>query len=148
MATYDGLALLRAIVSGELPGAALADVLDFRLIEVERGFAVFEGTPHSRFYNPLGTVHGGWAATLLDSCMGCAVHTLLDAGDGYTTLEIKVNYVRPMTEATGAVRAEGRVLHEGRSTATAEGRLVRADGKLLAHGTTTCAIFPGALLQT
>ena len=103
---------------------------------------VFAGTPDLRHYNPIGVVHGGYAATLLDSCMGCAVHSALEAGQGYTTLELKVNYVRAMTVNTGRVRAEGKIINVGRQVATAEGRIVGDDGKLYAHGTTTCLVFP------
>jgi uncharacterized protein (TIGR00369 family) len=99
-------------------------------------------TPQFRHYNPIGTVHGGVAATLLDSCMSCAVQTTIEAGLGYTTLEIKVNMVRPITEKTGLIRAEGRSLHTGRRSATAEGKILDAAGTLLAHGTTTCIVFP------
>lgn len=136
-----GLDFLAAIAAGRLPSPPIAQTLDFRLLKVERGMALFEGRPGRAFYNPIGSVHGGYAATLLDSCMACAVHTTLPAGQGYTTLEIKVNLVRAITEATGPVRAEGRVIHAGRTTGTAEGRLTDAAGKLYAHGTTTCAIF-------
>ena len=99
-------------------------------------------TPQFRHYNPIGTVHGGVAATLLDSCMSCAVQTTMQAGTGYTTLEIKVNMVRPITETTGLIRAEGRSLHTGRRSATAEGKILDSNGTLLAHGTTTCIVFP------
>jgi uncharacterized protein (TIGR00369 family) len=116
-------------------------VLHFRLIEVAEGRALFEGLPSNAFYNPIGSVHGGFAATLLDSCMGCAVHSTLPAGRGYATLEIKVNLIRPLSGSTGPVRAEGRIIHSGRTTATSEGRLTDAQGKLYAHGTTTCAVF-------
>lgn len=137
-----GLDFLRGIIEGRHPAPPIAATLGFRLAEVAHGRAVFEGVPERRHYNPIGTVHGGYAATLLDSCMGCAVHATLDAGQGYTTLEFKVSLVRPITEATGAVRAEGQVLSAGRRAATAEGRLVDAAGRLLAHGTTSCLIFP------
>lgn len=139
--SMSGLAFLEAIAAGRLPSPPIAEVLQFRLVAVEAGRAVFEGRPGKAFYNPIGSVHGGYAATLLDSCMACAVHTTLPQGQGYATLEIKVNLVRAITEATGPVRAEGRILHAGRSTATAEGKLVDAAGKLYGHGTTTCAIF-------
>ncbi|MCC6468188.1 MAG: PaaI family thioesterase [Alphaproteobacteria bacterium] len=139
--SMSGLAFLEAIIAGRLPSPPITEVLRFRLVEVGRGRAVFEGTPGRDFYNPIGSVHGGYAATLLDSCMGCAVHSTLPQGQGYATLEIKVNMVRALTEATGAVRAEGRILHTGRTTATAEGRLTDAAGKLYGHGTTTCAVF-------
>jgi uncharacterized protein (TIGR00369 family) len=109
---------------------------------VAEGRAVFQGEPRREHLNPLGSIHGGYTATLLDSCMACAVHSTLPAGTGYTTVEIKINYVRPLLEATGPVRAEGRIIQPGRRIATAEGRLVDAAGKLYAHGTTTCLVFP------
>ena len=112
------------------------------LSEVERGRVVFSYEPVFDHYNPLGSIHGGIAATLLDSVMGCAIHTTLKAGVGYTTLEIKVNYVRAMTDKTGTAKAEGKIINVGSRVATAEGRLVDSAGKLLAHGTTTCLIFP------
>jgi len=130
------------MLAGELPYPHIADTLDFGLVEVGYGLAVFQGTPQLKHYNPLGSVHGGIAATLLDSVMGCCIHTTLKAGTGYTTLEIKVNYVRAMTDKTGSVRAEGKVINVGSRIATSEGRLVDAAGRLLAHGTTTCLIFP------
>lgn len=139
--TMSGLDLLEGWLAGRFPPPPIQAVFDFRLVEVAHGRVVFSGTPDDRYFNPLGTVHGGYAATLLDSCMGCAVHSVLAPGQGYTTLEIKVNYVRAMTSQTGAVFAEGRVLHAGRQAATSEGFLRDADGKLLAHGTTTCIVF-------
>ncbi len=142
LASRPGIALLRAMQSGALPPPPIMTLLGFALAEVEEGRAVFAGTPGERHYNPLGTVHGGFAATLLDSCMACAVHSMLPAGTGYTTLEIKVNYVRPLTAETGEVRAEGRALHVGKRSATAEGRLLDGAGRLLAHGSTTCLVFP------
>jgi len=138
----DGLAFLRALRDGEAPRPPISALLDFLPVEVEEGRVVFAATPDRRVYNPLGTVHGGYVCTLLDSCMGCAVHSTLKAGQGYTSVELKVNFVRPLSETTGEVRAEGRVLSGGRQIATAEGRLVDARGRLLAHGTTTCLIFP------
>ena len=136
-----GLQLLRAMADGDVPPAPIALLMDFRPAELEEGRVVFTGTPGERHYNPIGSVHGGYAATLLDSAMGCAVHTTLPAGVGYTTLDLQVRYIRPMTAQTGEVRAEGTVVHAGRRQAVAEGRLVSAvDGKLLAHGTTTCLI--------
>jgi uncharacterized protein (TIGR00369 family) len=138
----SGLEFMRGILEGRFPPPPIAAALKFELVEVEQGRAVFEGTPDFGFYNPIGSVHGGYAATLLDSCMGCAVHTALPAGQAYTTLEFKINYVRGMTDQTGRVRAEGRVIHPGNRAATAEGHLYDARGKLLAHGTTTCLIFP------
>ena len=138
----SGLEFLRRIVDGRLPRPPITETLGFDLAEVSPGFALFTMTPQFRHYNPIGTVHGGVAATLLDSCMSCAVQTTIEAGLGYTTLEIKVNMVRPITEKTGPVRAEGRSLHTGRRSATAEGKILDAAGTLLAHGTTTCIVFP------
>lgn len=140
-ATMSGLELLKAMIAGDLPGPPIMQTLDFALTEVEHGRALFEGHPAFKHYNPLGTVHGGYAATLLDSCMGCAVHTTLPKGMTYTTLEFKVSLVRAITSDTGIVRAEGRLLAAGRRTATAEGRLTDSKGRLLAHATTTCLIF-------
>jgi len=137
----SGLEYMRAIVAGEIPGPPIARSLDFLLAEVEEGRAVFTLTPSEFHYNPIGVVHGGVAATLLDSAMGCAVHSLLPAGTGYTTLELKVNFLRPVTRDTGPMRAEATVLHPGSRTALAEARLVDAAGKLLAHATSTCLIL-------
>ena len=139
--SVSGLEFLRRVAAGALPAPPIAETLDFALRAVEHGRVVFAGTPAFRFYNPLGAVHGGWAAALLDSCMGCAVHSALEAGQGYTTLELKVNFVRALSEHTGEIEAEGRLLHAGRRVATAEGRLRGADGTLYAHGTTTCLIL-------
>ena len=136
-----GLEAMHAIVAGELPGPPIAELVGFDLVEVGEGRASFELDPAERHYNPLGTVHGGIAATLLDSAMGCAVHTTLNEGEAYTTLELKVNYVRAITEATGRVVATGSVIHRGGRVATAEARLTDADGRLLAHGTSTCLIM-------
>lgn len=137
----SGLEVLEAIFAGRLPRPPIGDTLDFVPIRVERGLAVFQGRPQVKHYNPMGTVHGGWFATLLDSAVGCAVHSTLPAGRGFTTLELKLNLVRALTEAVPLVRAEGRVLHAGRQVATAEGRLTGPDGKLYAHATTTCLVF-------
>lgn len=142
LATYSGLELLEAMRRGELEGPPIARTLDFALTEVEHGRVVFSGVPQRIHYNPLGSVHGGYHATLLDSCMACAVHSTLPAGRAYTSLEIKINFVRALTEAIGPIRAIGRVIHVGRQTGTAEGQLVDATGKLFSHGTTTCFIFP------
>ena len=139
--TMDGLALFTEMVAGRLPAPPMCQALGIWLTEVELGRAVFGYEPALAHYNPLGSVHGGIAATLLDSVMGCCVHTTLKAGTGYTTLEIKVNYVRAMNEQTGPVRAEGKVISTGSRIATSEGRLTDASGRLLAHGTTTCLIF-------
>jgi len=136
-----GLQTLQAIFAGELPRPPIGDTLDFVPIRMEHGAAVFQGRPQRRHYNPLGSVHGGWYATLLDSALGCAVHSALPAGKGYTTLELKVNIVRALTDAVPLVRAEGKLIHLGRQVATAEGRLVGPDAKLYAHATTTCLVF-------
>lgn len=137
----SGLEALQAIFAGQSPPPPMGDTLGFVPIRIERGLAVFQGKPDFRYYNPLGTVHGGWFATLLDSAMGCAVHSILPAGSAYTTLELKVNFVRPLTEAVPLVRAEGTLVHGGRQVATAEGRIVGPDNRLYAHATTTCLIF-------
>jgi uncharacterized protein (TIGR00369 family) len=142
MLAQDGLSLLKQIVAGTLPTPPMADTLDFALVEAEHGRVVFAGVPSFKHYNPLGGVHGGYAATLLDSALGCAVHSTLQQGEGYTTLELKLNLVRALTKDTGRVTAEGRILHRGRTVGTAEGYLRDADGKLYAHATTTCMIFP------
>ena len=140
--TMDGLSLFKGLLEGRFPAPPITKALGFRVSAVELGRVVFDYTPVYDHYNPLGTVHGGIAATLLDSVMGCCIHTTLKAGIGYTTVEIKVNYVRAMTDKTGEVRAEGKVINVGSRIATSESRLVDAAGKLLAHGTTTCLIFP------
>jgi uncharacterized protein (TIGR00369 family) len=137
-----GLECMRAISDGTLAPPPIARLLDFTLAEVEEGRAVFAMEPAEWMYNPIGSVHGGIAATILDSCMGCAVHTTLEAGVGYTTADLQVRYIRAMGASTGRVLAEGRVIHRGRRTATAEGRLfVEADETLIAHGTTGCVIL-------
>src|SRR5512138_2852678 len=140
-ASLSGLAFLQALVAGEIPDPPITRTLDFYLLEVEPGRAVFQGMPGRAHYNPVATVHGGWHATLLDSAMACAVHTLVEPGRAYTTLEFKIHCVRALTDATGPVRAEGRVLAGGKRTATAEGRLFDADGRLYSHGTTTCLLY-------
>jgi len=137
----SGLEMLRAMIAGALPAAPIAEPMGFRLAEVEKGRAVFEGEPGPHLLNPLGAIHGGWALTLIDSACGCAVHSELDAGVGYTTIETKVNFTRPIAPDGGAVRCEGRVLSRGRQIATAEASLRSADGRLLAHGTSTLIIL-------
>ena len=134
---------LRAIRDGRLPDPPIARLLGMRLVRVEPGEAAFELTPAEQHYNPIGVVHGGVAFTLLDSAMGCCVHTRLPLGKGYTTLEVKINLVRAITAQTGTLRATGRVIHFGGKTATADGRLEDSQGKLYAHGTTTCIILGG-----
>jgi uncharacterized protein (TIGR00369 family) len=136
-----GIDFLRAIRDARLPAPPIARLLGFDLVEVEPGRAVFELVPGEHHYNPIGVVHGGLAMTLLDSAMGCAVQTQMPAGGGYTTLEAKTNLVRPITSATGRLRAIGKLVHAGKRVATAEGRLEDAQGKLCAHATTTCLIF-------
>ena len=136
-----GMQMFDAIFAGELPRPPIGDTLDFVPIRIESGLAVFQGRPQRKHYNPLGTVHGGWFATLLDSAVGCAVHSTLPVGKAYTTLELKLNIVRALTDDVPLVRAEGKLVHAGRQVATAEGRLVGPDGKLYAHATTTCLIF-------
>jgi uncharacterized protein (TIGR00369 family) len=137
----SGVQFFEAVGSGQLPTPPIGHTLDFWPVEWEVGRIVFQGTPAMAHYNPLGSVHGGWIATLLDSAVGCAVHSTLPAGKGYTTIELKVNYVRAVTSESGPLRAEGKVIHVGGQVATAEGRLHDAAGKLYAHATTTCLVF-------
>lgn len=137
----SGLEQMQAMLDGLLPFAPIARTLDFSLIRVAPGKALFQGKPGPQHFNPMGGVHGGWFATLLDSALGCAVHTLMPAGRGYTTAELSVNYVRGLSPKVGRVRAEGTVLHCGRQLATAEARLFGPDGTLFAHATTTCLVF-------
>ena len=139
-----GMQVFAAMLAGELPYPPICDTLDFILVDASAGAAVFQGRPQLCHYNPLGSVHGGWIATLLDSCVGCAVHTRLPAGKNYTTAELKINYVRPVTTRTPLLRAIGKVIHVGTRMATADGRLVGPDGKLYAHASTTCFIFDAA----
>lgn len=139
----SGLAYMHEMIAGRIPVPPIMRLLGYRLAQVAEGLAVFECEPGEQHYNPIGVVHGGLAMTLLDSAMGCSVHTRLPAGTGYTTLEAKVNLVRAITAKTGLVRATGRVIHFGGKTATAEARLEDAAGKLYAHSTTTCIILEG-----
>jgi uncharacterized protein (TIGR00369 family) len=141
VAGKTGLQLMQGLLGGELPFATIAQTLDFMLVEVGEGRAVFQGRPGQGHLNPMGTVHGGWFATLLDSALGCAVHTLMPAGRAYTTAELSVNIVKALTPQVQRVRAEGKVIHCGRQLATAEARLVGPDGTLYAHATTTCLVF-------
>lgn len=141
LASMNGLEFLQRLLDGRLPAPPITALLGFKPSEVENGRVVFVATPGAGLYNPIGSVHGGYAATLLDSCMACAVHSKLKAGEGYTTVELKVNFVRQISADTGEVRAEGRVIHVGRQIASAEGRLTDARGRLLAHATTTCLVF-------
>lgn len=141
LAGMNGLQQMQAMLDGLLPYPHIADTMDFALVEVGEGRAVFQGQPQLKHYNPLGSVHGGWYATLLDSALGCAVHTTLPVGRGYTTAELGVNIVRAASHKSGPLRAIGTVLHAGRQLATAEARIVGTDGKLYAHATTTCLVF-------
>jgi uncharacterized protein (TIGR00369 family) len=139
--SMSGLDFLQGIVDGRLPAPPIADTLGFRIVEVAPGFALFTMVPEFKHYNPIGVVHGGVAATLLDSCMSCSIQTHFKVGTGYTTLEIKINFVRAITDKTGLIRAEGRSLSVGRRAATAEGKILDSSGILLAHATTTCLVF-------
>jgi uncharacterized protein (TIGR00369 family) len=141
-ATMPGLDYLQAIMRGEIPPPPIAQLMGFTLDEIAEGRAVFSITPAEVHYNPIGVVHGGLAATLCDSAMGCAVHSILPAGARYTTLELKINFVRALTGTTGPVRCEATLIHRGSRVATAEARVVDAAGRLYAHATTTCMIFP------
>jgi len=141
IAGKTGLEMMQAMLNGDIPFAAIAKTLDFTLLSVSPGVAVFQGTPLAQHLNPLGTIHGGWVATLLDSALGCSVHAMLPAGRAYTTAELSVNYVKGLTPKVQRVRAEGKVIHCGRQLATAEARLFGPDGTLYAHATTTCLVF-------
>lgn len=143
-ATMTGMEYMGAIVSAELPPPPIAVTMQLRPVELEEGRVIFEGEPGEEHYNPIGVVHGGYAATLLDSALGCAVHTTLPAGVGYTSLGLEAKYVRPITRDTGRVLCEANVLYRGRKQATAEATLTAAEsGKLLASGTATCMILGG-----
>jgi uncharacterized protein (TIGR00369 family) len=137
----SGIDFLKKIAAGELPPPPIGVLMNFRIEEVEEGRAVFSVMPEEYHYNPIGVVHGGVAATLLDSAMGCAVHSRLPVDTGYTTLEIKVNFIRALTAQTGRVRCEANAIHIGGRTATAEGRILDEEGRLYAHATTTCLVF-------
>ncbi|WP_328430076.1 PaaI family thioesterase [Streptomyces sp. NBC_00443] len=140
---HTGIELVRMSLDGRLPEAPICATLGFRLVAVEEGQAVFEGEPGEHLFNPMGTVHGGYMATLLDSALGTAVLSALPAGRAYTTVQLSVNLIRPVLDTTPTLRCEGTAVHVGRTTATAQARLVgAADGKLYAHGTATCAVFP------
>ena len=138
-----GVEFLKGISAGRYPMPPMAAVIPFAPMEVDVGRAVFRAVPEARFYNPIGSIHGGYASTLLDTAMGCAVHSMLKAGEGYTSLEIKVAFHKPITPATGELRVEGRIVSRGARVGTAEGRITDAKGDLLASGTTTCLIFRG-----
>lgn len=137
----SGLEYMRQLLAGELQPSGMAQLMNFRLVEVSEGRAVFTVSPDERHYNGLGIAHGGLAATLLDSALGCAINTMMPPGRIFTTLEMKINYVRPMRRETGEVRCEADVIHVGGRVATADGRIIDAGGKLYAHGTATCMLF-------
>lgn len=144
VAGLTGKQILQAIIDGRLPQAPISKVMTFWITEVGDGFAAFEGEPGGHLFNPMGGVHGGWALTLIDSAGGCAAHSLLPAGVGYTTVETKGNFSRPITASTGRVRAEARAVAQGRQIISAEVRVLGPDGKVLAHGTTTVLVLAGA----
>jgi uncharacterized protein (TIGR00369 family) len=139
--SHDGLTVMRGLLRGDYPPPPITDVLPFTLTEVDNGRVAFAGTPSETLYNPMGAVHGGFAMTLLDSAMTCAVMSVLSAGELCTTVETKVSFVRPVLASTGPLRAEAHVIHAGSRVATAEGRLTDASGRLYAHGTSTCLRF-------
>jgi len=141
MAGMAGIDFVRAIFAGKLPAPPIMQIIEPFDSSAEPGVVVMHSTPGFKHYNPIGSVHGGYAATLLDSVMGLAIHTALPAGTGYTTLEFKISFIRGLSKDTGPVRSEGRTLNVGRRTATAEGRITDAKGRLLAHATTTCLVF-------
>ena len=138
----SGLEFLQRIVAGEIPGVPIGETLGFRLVEVERGRVVVAGAPDERSYNLVGTVHGGWGAAIIDSALALSTLSTLEADQGFTTIDIRINYLRPLTAATGEVRAEGRVLQAGRRLAYGDARLTDRDGKLICHGTGSCLILP------
>jgi uncharacterized protein (TIGR00369 family) len=136
----SGIDALEKMKSGELPPPPIMILMNGRIAKLSEGRVVFEAEPAEYHFNPIGSVHGGYAATMLDTAMACSIHSCLPAGMGYTTLEIKINYVRPLTDKVGRVRCEGTAVHVGGRVATAEGRIVDGAGNLYAHGTTTCLI--------
>jgi uncharacterized protein (TIGR00369 family) len=141
LAGKTGKEILQAIIDGKLPQAPISQTMSFWITEVGDGFAVFEGEPEQHLLNPMGGVHGGWALTLIDSVGGCAGHSLLPAGSAYATIETKGNFARPITKDAGRVRAEGRVVAQGRQVISSEARVLSQDGKVLAHGTTTILVL-------
>ena len=140
--TTSGLEFLRRIVSGEIPGVPIGDTLGFRLVEVEKGRVVLLGNPDQRSYNLIGTVHGGWAASILDSALALSTLSTLEPDQGFTTVDIRINYLRPLSMETGEVRAEGRVIQGGRRLAYCEATLTDRAGKVICHGTGSCLILP------
>ncbi|MCG7507014.1 PaaI family thioesterase [Mesorhizobium retamae] len=146
MLSYSGLELLRRVIDGQYPAPPMAYQLSFALTEAEEGRVVFCGMPNEKHLNPMGGVHGGWAAAVMDSALGCAVQTMLAMGEAYATAEFKVNLMRPITPRTGEVVCEGKVIHKERSLAVSEATMKDSEGRLLAFGTETCSIFPVANL--
>jgi uncharacterized protein (TIGR00369 family) len=142
MLAEDGTSFVRGMMEGRHPHSPYADTMGFELVEVERGRVVFIGNPSERFLNPIGVIHGGWTATILDSAMAHATATTLNAGEGHTTIEMKIAFIRPVLPSTGNVRCEAKLIHRGGRISITEGRLFDAGGKLLAHGTETCIILP------
>ncbi len=143
-----GLEMLRAVISGKLPQPPICQTMSFWLTQADEGFAAFEGEPGGHLLNPMGGVHGGWALTLIDSAAGCAAHSVLPPNTGYATVETKGNLTRPITKETGRVRAEGRVVTNGRQIILAEVRITNREDKILAHGTSTLLVFGGGKLPT
>jgi uncharacterized protein (TIGR00369 family) len=141
LAGDSGLAFLKKLLDATYLAPPFSEVIDMWPVEVGQGRVVFEAMPSAHFYNPMGTVHGGWLSTLLDSAMGCAVHSLLEPGQMYTTIEMKVNFVRPAFEHTGKLRCEGQIVHFGGRIATSQGRITDGSGNLIAHGSETCMIL-------
>jgi uncharacterized protein (TIGR00369 family) len=140
----SGVEFFREMIAGRIPLPPMVRLLGLRLVEVDQGRVVFTGTAGPEYYNGMGVAHGGWAATLLDSALGCAINSAMTAGRSFTTLELKINYTRPLRREIGEVRCEATVIYAGRRTATAEARVIGADGKVYAHGTTTCVLVePG-----
>jgi uncharacterized protein (TIGR00369 family) len=141
LAHLSGLAQLQGMMAGDFPAPPISEAMEFWMTEAEEGRVVFVGHPSPRFLNPIGTIHGGWTGTLMDSALACAVHATLAPGEAYTTLEFKVSCLRPILPNSGPMRCEGKVVHRGRRAATSEAWLTDAAGKLYAHGTETCMIF-------
>jgi uncharacterized protein (TIGR00369 family) len=155
--SLTGLDFFRRMIAGEVPPPPLVKLLGMKLVEADEGRVVFTAEPAEQYYNGMGVVHGGLAAALLDSALGCAINSLMPAGKRFTTLELKINYTRPMTSAVGTIRCEAKVIHAGNRVATAEARVVDRQGKLYAHGTTTCIAVespeatertPGSILES
>jgi uncharacterized protein (TIGR00369 family) len=140
--TMSGLAFIRAIMNGDHPPPAIAVLLGFDIVEAQEGRVVFAGEPTESHLNPMGVVHGGYIATLIDSCMTCAVQSMLKPGLAATTLDLNIHYTRATTPGSGLVRAEGKIVHIGKQLGTAEGRITDPQGRVLAHATTSCLVFP------